>query len=256
MTQIGIITGAAGGVGRAAAERFARDGWSLVLTDITEAVASVADDVGTGAKGRVIGVKADISDSAGVQAIDAAVKSLDGPLTFLGLVAGTLQQVVSIEALDMDEWDRVMSVNLRANVLMIKQFIPALRQAGGASIVTVSSWFGHSGHGMFSAYCASKAGLISLTQSVAAELAIDKIRVNSVAPGNIATSMHFTALREEAEQRGTSFEAIKKAEWDKIPLGRAAEPAEIAAAIAFLASSDSTYITGATIDVNGGVLFS
>ena len=256
MDRIGIITGAAGGVGRAAAERFARDGWSLVLTDITAAVTAIADEVGRDAKGRVIGVAADISGSTGVEAIDAAARSLGGHLTFLGLVAGTLQQVVSIEALDMDEWDRVMSVNLRANVLMVKRFIPALRRARGASIVTVSSWFGHSGHGMFSAYCASKAGLISLTQSVAAELAVDRIRVNSVAPGNIATPMHFTALREEADQRGTSFEAIKQAEWDKIPLGRAAEPAEIAAAIAFLASPDSTYITGATIDVNGGVLFS
>jgi NAD(P)-dependent dehydrogenase (short-subunit alcohol dehydrogenase family) len=256
MDRIGIITGAAGGVGRAASERFARDGWSLVLTDVTEAVTDVAADAGRGATGRVVGVKADISDPAGVKAIDAAVKSLGGTLTFLGLVAGTLQKLGPIESLDMDEWDRVMAVNLRANVLMIKQFIPALRQAGGGSIVTVSSWFGHSGHGLFSAYCASKAGVISLTHSAAAELAVDKIRVNSVAPGNIATPMHFTALREEADKRGMSFEAMKKLEWDKIPMGRAAEPAEIAAAIAFLASPDSTYITGATIDVNGGVLFS
>ena len=255
MNRIGIITGAGGGVGRATAERFARDGWSLVLTDMTGAILTIAEDVGKGAQGRVIGVQADIATTAGVEAIDAAARSLDGPLTSLCLVAGTLQQVVSIENLDMAEWDRVMAVNLRANVLMIKQFIPELRRVGGASIVTVSSWFGHSGHGLFSAYCASKAGLISLTQSVAAELAVDKIRVNSVAPGNIATSMHFTALREEADKRGITAEAMQKFEWDKIPMGRAAEPAEIAAAIAFLASPDSTYITGATIDVNGGVLF-
>ena len=83
----------------------------------------------------------------------------------------------------------------------------------------------------------------------------DNIRVNSVAPGNIATSMHFTALREEAEKRGITFEEMKKIEWDKIPLGRAADPAEVVAAIAFLASADGTYLTGTTIDVNGGVLF-
>ena len=110
-------------------------------------------------------------------------------------------------------------------------------------------------HGFFSAYCASKAALISLTHSAAAELATDNIRVNSVAPGNIATSMHFTALREEAEKRGITFEEMKKIEWDKIPLGRAADPAEVVAAIAFLASADGTYLTGTTIDVNGGVLF-
>ena len=255
MDRTGIITGAAGGVGRATAERFARDGWSLVLTDVTEGVPALAEAIGAGAAGRVVGVRADLSDPAGVAAIGEAFESLGRPLAFLGLVAGTLQKVVALEALDMDEWDRVMAVNLRANVLMIKHFIPMLRRAGGASIVTVSSWFGHSGHGMFGAYCASKAGLISLTQSAAAELAVDRIRVNSVAPGNIATAMHLTALRQEADQRGTSFEAIKRSEWDKIPLGRAAEPSEIAAAIAFLASPDSAYITGATIDVNGGVLF-
>jgi NAD(P)-dependent dehydrogenase (short-subunit alcohol dehydrogenase family) len=98
--------------------------------------------------------------------------------------------------------------------------------------------------------------LISLTHSAAAELAADRIRVNSVAPGNVATSMHFTALREEAEKRGITFEEMKKIEWDKIPLGRAADPAEIACAVAFLASVDGNYLTGATIDVNGGVLFS
>ena len=255
MDRIGIITGAGGGVGRATAERFARDGWSLVLTDVAETIGTVADEVGQGAQGRVIGVRADIATPAGVEAIDAASRSLDGSLAALCLVAGTLQRVVSIENLDMAEWDRVMAVNLRANVLMIKQFIPALRRAKGASIVMVSSWFGHSGHGLFSAYCASKAGLISLTQSVAAELAVDGIRVNSVAPGNIATAMHFKALREEADKRGVTADAMQAAEWDKIPMGRAAEPAEIAAAIAFLASPDSTYITGATIDVNGGVLF-
>lgn len=253
--NIGIITGAAGGVGRATAERFTRDGWSLVLVDMTEAVHAVATEVGKNAPGRVVGVVADITRADNLGAIDAALKTLDGSLKFLGLVAGTLQLVGSIETLDMNEWDRVMNVNLRANVLMIKQFVPALRAGGGGAIVTVSSWYGKSGHGLFSAYCASKAGLISLTHSAAAELAADHIRVNSVAPGNVATQMHFTALREEADKRGVSFEAMKKTEWDKIPLSRAAEPSEIAAAIAFLAGPDGTYLTGATIDVNGGCLF-
>jgi len=136
----------------------------------------------------------------------------------------------------------------------MKQFIPALRTAKKASIVTISSWYGRSGHAFFSAYCASKAAVISLTQTAAAELAPD-IRVNSVAPGNVATRMHFTALEEEAVKRGISTEEMKNIEWAKIPLERAADPAEMASAVYFLASEQGSYLTGATLDVNGGCGF-
>jgi NAD(P)-dependent dehydrogenase (short-subunit alcohol dehydrogenase family) len=255
MSNVGIITGAAGGVGRVTAERFAKDGWDLVLVDVADSVNDVAAEVAKTSGRKTVGVKTDITQEASLTAIDTALRQVGGQLKFLGLVAAVLQKVGPIEALDLAEWDRVFNINVRANVMLIKHFAPVMKAAGGGSIVTVSSWFGRSGHGFFSAYCASKAALISLTHSAADELAADKIRVNSVAPGNIATSMHFTALREEAEKRGITFEEMKKIEWDKIPLGRAADPAEIVAAIAFLASADGTYLTGTTIDVNGGVLF-
>ena len=255
MSNVGIITGAAGGVGRVTAERFAKDGWDLVLVDVVDSVNEVAAEVARASGRKAVAVKTDITQEANLTAIDAALRQVGGQLKFLGLVAAVLQKVGPIETLELAEWDRVFNINIRANVMLIKHFAPVMRAAGGGSIVTVSSWFGRSGHGFFSAYCASKAALISLTHSAAAELATDNIRVNSVAPGNIATSMHFTALREEAEKRGITFEEMKKIEWDKIPLGRAADPAEVVAAIAFLASADGTYLTGTTIDVNGGVLF-
>jgi NAD(P)-dependent dehydrogenase (short-subunit alcohol dehydrogenase family) len=255
MSNVGIITGAAGGVGRVTAERFAKDGWDLVLVDVVDSVNEVAAEVAKTSGRKAVAVKTDITQEANLTAIDAALRQVGGQLKFLGLVAAVLQKVGPIETLELVEWDRVFNINIRANVMLIKHFAPVMRAAGGGSIVTVSSWFGRSGHGFFSAYCASKAALISLTHSAAAELATDNIRVNSVAPGNIATSMHFTALREEAEKRGITFEEMKKIEWDKIPLGRAADPAEVVAAIAFLASADGTYLTGTTIDVNGGVLF-
>ena len=255
MSNVGIITGAAGGVGRVTAERFAKDGWDLVLVDVVDSVNEVAAEVAKTSGRKAVAVKTDITQEANLTAIDAALRQVGGQLKFLGLVAAVLQKVGPIETLDLAEWDRVFNINIRANVILIKHFAPVMKAAGGGSIVTVSSWFGRSGHGFFSAYCASKAALISLTHSAADELAADKIRVNSVAPGNIATSMHFTALREEAEKRGITFEEMKKIEWDKIPLGRAADPAEVVAAIAFLASTDGTYLTGTTIDVNGGVLF-
>jgi NAD(P)-dependent dehydrogenase (short-subunit alcohol dehydrogenase family) len=255
VSDIGIITGAAGGIGRATAERLAREGWDLALIDVASSVKEVAAEVGTASGRKVVAVSTDITKEAGLEPIDQAIDQLGGKIKFLGLIAGVLQKVGPIETIDIQEWDRVLNINVRANVILIKHFIPALRAAGGGSVVTVSSWYGRSGHGLFSAYCASKAALISLTHSAAAELAPDKIRVNSVAPGNVATDMHFKALREEADKRSVTFEEMKDTEWNKIPLGRAADPAEIASAIAFLASPDGAYLTGATIDVNGGCMF-
>jgi NAD(P)-dependent dehydrogenase (short-subunit alcohol dehydrogenase family) len=254
MTKLGVITGAAGGIGRATAERFSSDGWQLVLVDVDEDVKRFADYLskrGTPANG----VTADVTAEDGVDAVSAAVSEARKPLRFLGLVAGMLGEVGSIETIAMTEWDRIMGVNLRANVLMMKAFIPTMREAGGGSIVTVSSWYGRSGHAFFGAYCASKAAMISLTQSAAAELAEAGIRVNSVAPGNVATRMHFTALAEEAEKRGISADEMKAIEWAKIPLGRAADPSEMAAAIYFLGSDQGSYFTGATLDANGGCGF-
>jgi NAD(P)-dependent dehydrogenase (short-subunit alcohol dehydrogenase family) len=255
-TKTGLLTGAAGGIGRATAERFAKDGWQLVLVDRTDAVKQIAKEVSEAHGVKVVGVAVDITNPADYGKMDEAIASLGAPLKFLGLIAGVLQEVGSIETMAVEEWDRVFNINTRANFLLIKHFIPALKAADGASIVTISSWYGKSGHAFFGAYCASKAAVISLTHTAAAELAGHKIRVNSVAPGNVATSMHFDALREEAEKRSISFEEMKKIEWDKIPLGRAADPAELAAAVAFLAGADGAYLTGATIDVNGGCLFS
>ena len=254
--KTGVLTGAAGGIGRATAERLVKEGWSLVLVDRDDGVAKVAGEIAVPDGQTVVGVAADITRPEEYAAIDKAVAGIGAPLKFLGLIAGVLQKVGSIETLDVEEWDRVFNINVRANFLLIKHFIPALRAADGAAIVTISSWYGKSGHGFFGAYCASKASVISLTHTAADELARDKIRVNSVAPGNVATSMHFDALHEEAAKRGVTFEAMKDTEWGKIPLGRAAEPAEIAAAVNFLAGPDGAYLTGATIDVNGGCLFS
>jgi NAD(P)-dependent dehydrogenase (short-subunit alcohol dehydrogenase family) len=160
LTDIGIITGAAGGIGRATAERFARDGWDLVLVDVADSVKQVGAEVRKKSGRKVIGVSSDTTRELGLPPIDTAIMELGGKLKFLGLTAGVLQKVGPIEHLDLHEWDRVLDINVRANLILMKHYIPALRAAGGGSIVTVSSWYGRSGHGLFSAYCASKAALI------------------------------------------------------------------------------------------------
>ncbi len=252
--SLAIITGANGGIGQACVKKFASQGWSVVLADSDSRVTDTAKQIAAVPGQRIIGVTADITQDSGVARVVAAVEDAVIPLRFLGLVAGVNQSASAVEDFDMAEWDRIMSINLRANVLMMRALIPALRAAGKASIATVSSYWGRAGHGYFSAYCASKAALISLTQSAAAELA-PGIRVNSLAPGNVGTPMHYNALRDEAAKRGITEKEMRDIEWAKIPMGRPADPAEMASALYFLASDESAYMTGATLDVNGGCGF-
>jgi len=130
---------------------------------------------------------------------------------------------------------------------------PLLSRDDG-TITFISSWWGRSGHAYFSSYCASKAAVIVFAQALAEELAPD-IRVNTVCPGNIDTKMHRAALHTEAAERGITFEEMKDIEWAKIPLKIAGPPSAIANALVWLASPAASYVTGASLDVNGGVVF-
>ncbi|MDL2398892.1 SDR family NAD(P)-dependent oxidoreductase [Rhizobium mayense] len=253
-SRLCILTGAAGEVGRATARRFAESGWSLILCDRTDDVEKLADGLSAEFGPRCIGIRMDLTRDDEVDAVARKAADTGIPLRFLGLIAAINHPAVSIEQMDMSVWDKVQNVNLRANVKFISACVPLLRKSGNASIATVSSFWGREGHAYFSPYCASKAALISLTQSVAAELAPD-IRVNCVAPGNINTPMHFNALAVEAAQRGITPDEMRSIEWGKIPMRRPAETAEIASAIHFLSTEDSSYFVGATLDVNGGCRF-
>lgn len=252
--KLGIITGAAGEVGRATARRFAESGWSLVLCDHSAEVEHVATELCREFSRTMVGVVADITDDASVDRVVARARATTIPLSFLGLVAAINHGAVGIEQMDMAVWDRVHAVNLRANVKFISASVEHLRSGKNPSIVLVASFWGREGHPYFSPYCASKAGLISLTQSVAAELA-PEIRVNCVAPGNIDTTMHYQALALEAKARGITEAEMRAIEWAKIPMRRPAQTSEIAAAIHFLATPDAGYFVGATLDVNGGCRF-
>lgn len=253
-TKLCILTGAAGEVGRATARRFAESGWSMILCDRTDDVKALAEGLSTEFGRQCFGIQMDLTNDDEVDSVARTAAGLGIPLRFLGLIAAINHPAISIEQMDMSLWDKVQKVNLRANVKFISACVPLLRKSGNASIATVSSFWGREGHAYFSPYCASKAALISLTQSVAAELAPD-IRVNCVAPGNINTPMHFNALAVEAEQRGISADEMRSIEWNKIPMRRPAETAEIASAIHFLSTEDSSYFVGATLDVNGGCRF-
>jgi len=252
---VALVTGAAGGIGSATARRYAAAGVGVALVDVHAGV----DDLERSLREEYPDVAvsahvADIGDERAVRDLHEAVRSRHGRLDHLALVAGTLQQATSVENLSLDEWERVFRVNLTGPFLLSRELCPTLRKAPGGTVVAVSSWWGRSGHPLFSAYCTSKAALIVFTQALAAELA-PTVRANTVCPGNIDTAMHRTALETEARERGVSFEEMRTIEWDKIPMKIAGSPPSIADAVLWLSSTASSYVTGASIDVNGGVLF-
>ena len=256
--KVVFITGAAGGMGSTAVRTFARAGYRVVIGDLSQdAVDRVRDEVSSEIEEvDLLPVVVDQSSESSLSAAVDAVRDWAGHIDAVTLFAGVVQHPsASVLEMSVAEWDRVQSINLRGVFLAARALVPLIPHNAGGSLTTISSWYGRQGHAYFSAYCASKAGVISFTQSLAAELAEVGIRVNSVAPGNIDTSMHRVALENEAKERGITFEQMRDIEWSKIPLKKAGAPDSIVDAVFWLASDRSSYVTGATIDVNGGVLF-
>lgn len=252
---VALVTGAGGGIGRAVVRSFLESGTSVALVDaddrFLEHTALLAAEFPALT---VRGYTADITQTPQVTTLADRVATDYGRLDALALVAGTVQTAAGIAELTPAEWRRVIDVNLTGAYEMTHSMVPLIRRNGGGSITAVSSWWGRSGHAFFAAYCAAKAGLIVFTQALADELA-PLIRANTVCPGNIDTPMHRAALESEAAERGIAFDEIKKSEWAKIPLEKAGAPEDIANAIVFLSSPEAAYITGASLDVNGGVVY-
>ena len=260
-----IVTGAARGLGAAIAGRLARDGADVVLLDVSADVTATADRLAGGvggagdvADGRVaMGLVADVSDeTASAAAVERAVHTLGG-VDVLVNNAGIGGPDTDVTGTSLAEFRRVLDVNLTGTFLMCRAAAAVMiGQGSGGAIVNMGSVFGQQGVAGGAGYCASKAGVALLTHSLALELAPHGIRVNTIAPGNMATEMHWDELRSRAARSGTVFgeqlEMVKAA----IPLGRHGTGDDIAGTVAWLVSPDASYITGQTIGVNGGIWFS
>ncbi|WP_320669114.1 SDR family NAD(P)-dependent oxidoreductase [Patulibacter defluvii] len=252
--KVVMIVGAARGVGLATAQAFAREGATLALADIDPAIESVATALDGVGDDRVLARRVDVTDGEQCRGLAAATVERFGRIDVLAVVSGVLQKTARISDLPIEEFDRVLAVNTKGPLLMAQAVLPQMREQGGGRIVNVASWFAYNGHAYFGGYCASKFALRAITQAIAEEEAEHGITANCVSPGNVDTEMHRRALREEAESRGITAEEMKAIEWAKIPLGHACPPEDIADAIVFLGSDQSRYMTGASLDVNGGVL--
>jgi len=243
-----LVTGAAsaGGLGFAAARLMARQGASLFLTDLdADAVAARAEDLRR--EGHQANAMAqDVTDEAGWAAVIEAVVGAYGRLDILVNNAG-IAVLRPMSAMTKADWDRQISVNLDSVYLGTKAGVDQMRKQGsGGSIVNMSSVAGLVGVEGTAAYAASKGGVRLFSKSVALETAKDNIRVNTVHPGMIWTDMQKVAIADNKEV----FDQITAA----VPMGRMGEPEDIGAMVAFLASDDAKYITGAEFTVDGGMV--
>jgi NAD(P)-dependent dehydrogenase (short-subunit alcohol dehydrogenase family) len=241
-----VITGAASGIGRAAAQLFAAEGASLVIADKAEAVNDTAKAV-TGAGGRAVAMTGDAGDEAFVQSLVARAKSEYGGLDVFWANAGISGGWVTLPEQTPDYWNEILRVNLVGPFLAIKHASAAMIPAGKGSIIMTASVAGiRSGAGGLP-YSASKAGVISLAQTAANELYGTGVRVNAIAPGLIETGMT-KPIFEGARARGNEGKIGQLN-----PLTRYGVPDEIAHAGLFLASDDSSYVNGQVIAVDGGL---
>jgi NAD(P)-dependent dehydrogenase (short-subunit alcohol dehydrogenase family) len=244
--KVALITGAGGGMGRCAAELFAAEGARVVVADAVEAAGQETVELVRGAAGDAAAVTVDVSDAEQVAAMVRFAVDTYGRLDVLYNNAGIFPPDDG-GVLDTSEptWDRVMDVNLKGVWLGCKHGIPAMLESGGGSIVNVASFVAFMGAATAQiAYTASKGGVVSLTREIAVEYARQGIRANALCPGPIDTPL-LAELMADPSRRQRRFVHI--------PMGRLGQPQELAKTALFLASDDSSYMTGASLMVDGGI---
>ncbi len=224
--RVAVVTGGGRGIGLAICRVLAQNGARVATLDLTP-----PEEPG------ILGIEADVSDEAAVSAAFDEIEAKLGQTTVLVLNAGILP-LVPLENTSTELWERTLAINLTGGFLVARRALPGMRALGYGRVVGLGAAAGKSGGARSAAYAASKAGLMTLVKSIAAEYARDGITANIVAPALIDTQL-LGATREMA---------------GRVPVGRLGTAEEVAAAVAFLASSEAGYITGEVLDINGGTL--
>jgi len=242
--KVAFVTGGSSGIGRTTALAFARAGAAVTVVDLNEDGARETAGLVEEAGGRALAVRANVAEPDDVQAaVDATLKAF-GRLDAAFNNAGIEQPMASLHDIDVELFDRVTAINLRGVFLCIRAQVPAMKLTGGGTIVNTASGAGVMGIAGQAAYCASKFGVVGLTEAAALDYAAEGIRINAVCPGIIATPMmdRFTGGTAEGQARVIASE----------PIGRMGVPDEIADAVLWLSSEASSFVVGHALVVDGG----
>ena len=247
--KIAVITGASTGIGQASAKVLAKEGAHVLALDISDELEKTVDDINQEG-GKATAYKVDISQDQQVKEFAEKVKQNYGHIDIIFNNAGVDNGAGRIHEYPVEVFDKIMSVDMRGTFLVTKFLLPLMLDNGG-SIINTASFSGQAADLYRSGYNAAKGGVINFTKSIAIEYGRENIRANAIAPGTIETPLVDNLAGTSEDEAGKTFRDNQK--W-VTPLGRLGQPEEVGKLVAFLASDDSSFITGETIRIDGGVM--
>jgi NAD(P)-dependent dehydrogenase (short-subunit alcohol dehydrogenase family) len=254
--RVALITGGGRGIGRAIAERLAGEGAAVMLASLTESELQATAEAIQQSGGRAAFLAGDISEEAFVTRLVEETRRELGEIDILVNNAGIYSAVAALHEVSLEEWDRVIKVNLRAPFLLLRAVLPAMVERGRGVVLNIASISGKAAFPWSNAYGVSKAALIQLSRTAAAEVARSGVRVNALCPGPVlGTRMQQELRRELGKRLNVTDERVAEQIDGSLLQGRPQRPEEVAAAALFLCSDDASAITGQAVNVDGGAVF-